>query len=159
MGRRSRRQLPAAFVAERVRVGSSPAAAAPSSAASSVGDESEAGRAQRRAALLSERVGDDVAVPEHLGGAPRGAQEHRAGIGRAVGADAPHLGREAVFQLACDGPAEDGDAAQAVVGGDGDDADAGGYRPVMAMMLGDEGVRLSERGRNDREARSSVMRA
>lgn len=140
-------------------IGGSSAAAAPSAAAGSVGDESEAGRAQRCAALLSEGVGDDVAVAEGLRGPPRGAQEHRAGVGRAVGADAPHLGGEAVFQLACNGPSEDGDAAEAIVGLDGDDADAGGYRPVVAMVLGDEGVRLSERGRNDREARSIVMRA
>jgi hypothetical protein len=53
-------------------------------------------------------------------------------------AEAPDLGAEAVFQLSGDGAAEDGHAAQPVVGFDGDDADAGGYRPVMAMALGGE---------------------
>lgn len=102
------------------------------------------------AALLGERVSDQLPVPKRKGGTTSGPIERGAGVRGAISGDAVDLKRPPIVQVASNGPTDSRDSSH------GSGLVSNSERELVAdrwdmvsMVLGDERPSLVQRARNN----------
>ena len=126
--------------------------------AASFPDQLEPRPEKTATALGGQRVGHKSPIPERARSPPKGAVEHRAGVGRPIGANPCDFSRPPVLQEAGDGATENSDAPDLPTGvthSAGSDATSRGS--VVTVVALNECIRFGQSDRCNVEAHSPSL--